>query len=490
MGRWVLPALLLSACQSADTHLVRGLDAIGLGTESRPEAETDRTLFRRIGAEPTNARLHYQNGRYLLVSNSHGDLRLARVAFMNASRFAPDSWKPELGLAAAEYRLGDYDAALSAFVQAIDRRAGCSTACYGLALIAFRAGYFGLAAGAWEAAQRAGPPELPVERRAAKFLSLAFADGPQARPLEDVLARLRRPSAPAEAVDKGNVEIAAYIIRKTRNSNSSTGINLLEALKLQFGATIVNLNHTKESGNPGIQTLQRSIEVSVPSVTYAMNVASEDTSTFSLEASPSVVGKAGKSSRFFDGSTVMIVPQGDFSEQVERDIGINLKVTPDEVGAGGVDLSATMELSNLTGNTTLGGAVVLSTDKTVAEAAAHIPFGRAMALGSGATMVTRTGESGVPVLREVPVLGNLLGVDTATSRRHDVLALISVRKAAPEPVASPVDEAAASKRLFGVVAAPPDRLSRLPYQVPEIDFLDWLQAEEDDGIHPAATRRG
>src|SRR5690606_6311009 len=395
-----------------------------------PESVDPKSLFRRIGAEPTNARLHYDNGVYLLARGRYSDLEVARVAFANASRLAPDWWLPEVGLGITEYRLGRYDAALAAFAEAAGRRGNCDGLCYGLALTAYRAGHFGLAARALEAAKRAGPPEKPAERQAAEFLAAALADGPNSRPAEPLRQRLQAAAAAGALPEDSNISIDAYVIRQSRDSASSNGINLLEALQLQFGSTLINLERTNTTGEPASTTRTNSLEVSIPTITYALNIASEDINAFSIEASPSVTAVPGKTSRFFGGANVLIVARSDnSSESGERDIGIDLRVTPNEVTDEYVDLDAVMELSYLTGDITANSGVVLvNTDKTATEAAAKIPFGRAIALGSSASTTSRIGERGVTGVRNVPGAGNLFGVQGASVTRNDVLVLLAVRR--------------------------------------------------------------
>src|SRR5690606_5644706 len=118
----LLASALVAGCASAP-RVDRNLDRIGF---SSPSASADGDdMFRRIGAEPTNARLHFDNGRFLLERGRRGDLEVARVAFANATLLAPDWWQPQVGLAATEYRLGHHDAALLALAEAVSLRGRC-----------------------------------------------------------------------------------------------------------------------------------------------------------------------------------------------------------------------------------------------------------------------------------------------------------------------------------------------------------------------------
>src|SRR5690606_27577191 len=81
----LLASALVAGCASTP-RLDRNLERIGFNDPGA--AVEGNALFRRIGAEPTNARLHFDNGRFLLERGRRGDLEVARVAFANATRLA------------------------------------------------------------------------------------------------------------------------------------------------------------------------------------------------------------------------------------------------------------------------------------------------------------------------------------------------------------------------------------------------------------------
>src|SRR5690606_26947968 len=307
-------------------------------------------------------------------------------------------------------------------------------------------------------------------------------------------------------------------------ASSSAGINLLSALELQFGATLINTDYSTEGDSPTVRKTQRSFEVSIPTVNYALNMASTSRNAFSIEASPSVVAIEGQTSRFFEGANVLIVPGGDETEPLERDIGIDLQVTPNEIADGYIDLTAALELSNLAGSmigtggggagplgrdtgtalqvtpteiadgyidltavlelstragsmigTGAGSATIVQTEKTSAEASARIPFGRAIALGSGATMTLRDAAGGTTGLSGAPAIGRLFGNEQASAKRNDVLVLLTARRGIAHDDRNRVDEAALSHQLFGTAPAGVGAVSRLPSQAPGIDFMEWLR---------------
>src|SRR3546814_12650558 len=115
--------------------------------------------------------------------------------------------------------------------------------------------------------------------------------------------------------------------------------------------------------------------------TYSLNLANRDLSHVSIEASPVVIARQGKTSKFLEGGSVLIVPLADDSDPVERDIGITLEVTPERIGSDDVNLAVVLELSNLTGQSLSSagrGTSLLQTDKQRVELNAPVTFPKAL----------------------------------------------------------------------------------------------------------------
>src|SRR5690606_27664180 len=177
----------------------------------------------------------------------------------------------------------------------------------------------GLAANAHPAARASAVPGEGAAATIDAFLSSALSPSAGGHDAAMLAQRLRRDAAAADLGD-GNVSIDAYVIRQSRDAASNAGINLLNALELQFGGTLFAADYSKENDDPTSKSTSRSLEVSIPTVSYALNMASTSRGGFSIEASPSVVGGAGKPSRFSEGANVLTGPRADEPEPLERDI--------------------------------------------------------------------------------------------------------------------------------------------------------------------------
>ncbi len=469
-----LSCLPLIGCASSDMSDRAAQERAG-NTNYQNYAVRD-ALRTEIRNQPTNPALHFEHGKYLIAQGSYADLVLARVAFSTAARLAPDWWEPELGLAAVEAQAGDSRTALAAVIRAAQKRGDADALSLPIALAAYKAGYFELSASAWARARTASGQTGPEADAARDFLEKAFS-GPGTYETAQLSGRLQGGGEGGAPEATPNVTIDAYIIKQSRTTTSSAGLNLLESLQLQFGATLINQSYEKTAGT-GEREISRNLSVSIPTVTYALQIAQTNETTFNLESSPSVVATEGQLSRFFEGKSITIIAAGSASSsstQTEKDIGVDLQVTPVKVSADYVDLSATLDVSELSANSFSSfGIQTLQTDTTTTQSNARVPFGRALAIGLGASTMTYDGKDGVPYLKNVPGLGYLAGTRSAGETRQETVVLIAVSRDDSEPANEPIDEAMTSQQLFSSGIASPERVSRLPSQAPAPDYLAWL----------------
>ncbi len=106
-----------------------------------------------------------------------------------------------------------------------------------------------------------------------------------------------------------------------------------------------------------------------------------------------------------------------------RNTGVILEVKPHVNASGLVVLDVVQEVSNLAG--TLLGSPIIAQRKI--ESIVAVQSGQTVALGGLIQDQQTDGYFGIPLLSEIPVLGNLFKVTTKTSRRTELLVLITPR---------------------------------------------------------------
>tara|TARA_R110002072_G_scaffold118593_16_gene250548 strand:- start:44 stop:1975 length:1932 start_codon:yes stop_codon:yes gene_type:complete len=287
--------------------------------------------------------------------------------------------------------------------------------------------------------------------------------------------------ANAEALAEQNkmVIVDVVIISSVEDISTAKGVNLLSGLQIQFGAgtdgalsasrTITR--DTAAGGTTGDVTsiIQR---LTIPAITYSLNIANAGTSRNEILARPSLVAIEGQKSEFFSGenikaSSVSTTAQEGATE-VERDVGVKLGVTPETVGSKNVKLLVEVERTFLqTPSTSVDFDFQLRTSKTTIAANVVLRRGETLILGGLSEKETENIRDGVPGLQDVPLIQYLFSRQTTRDFNRSVLVLVTPRT--PEYTYRPRD----ARKLVG--AARGDT---------EDEVLNELKARYTDWFRP------
>lgn len=448
-------AIALSTSGCAPVHMRSAMKSVGRAAEADGLAA--------VRHNPLSAAAHYAAAMDFLngPAVTRGDLEMALSGFQTAARLAPDLWEPLAGAALTSYELGNVREAMNLMAQAVERRSEPGPMAVPLALLAYRAGEPELARAAFHHTDRAAG----LDREGLSFLDAAFA-GTGWRPLlpsPSSSDAISNSSAADAATGEGSgVIIEAYLIREARTSAGNRGLNLLDGLAVQFGGTL--LNYSYDLGNSNANTETGNLTITAPAINYSLNLASSNQSHVTLEASPLVLAREGHKSKFSEGASVLIVPLSDRSQPIERDVGVTIEVTPQRIGPADVDLDVVLEMSNITGQSSVNvgrGASILETDKTRVEVSVKLPYGKAIVVGSGDSLNRRSTNNRSITPIALPGLSRRgMSVD-----RREVLVVLTVREPNGQSysVRSPAELAQA---LFGVALPPPTQYGRRPSETP------------------------
>lgn len=120
-----------------------------------------------------------------------------------------------------------------------------------------------------------------------------------------------------------------------------------------------------------------------------------------------------------------------------RDTGVILTVTPRVSGENTIILTITQEVSSVA-RTTTSGIDSPTIQQRRFESTLVLQDGQAVALGGLISSTRSNGDSGVPYLKDVPILGSLFKSQTRDNRRTELIVLITVRIMRGEDSAAPV----------------------------------------------------
>lgn len=109
-----------------------------------------------------------------------------------------------------------------------------------------------------------------------------------------------------------------------------------------------------------------------------------------------------------------------------RDTGVILEVTPRISGDDRVTLTIVQEVSSVA-KTTTSGIDSPTIQQRRMESSLRLRSGDTLALGGLISTTQSDGDSGVPLLKEVPYLGNLFKSSTTENKRTELIVLITVR---------------------------------------------------------------
>lgn len=116
---------------------------------------------------------------------------------------------------------------------------------------------------------------------------------------------------------------------------------------------------------------------------------------------------------------------GNSVQQIERkDIGITLSVTPHLLGNKSIILRINQESSSIT-NSTLASDII--TNKRSISTVAKVKNGQTISLGGLVSEETRSSESGIPILKDIPIFGRLFRSHSSETVQREMTVLIKTK---------------------------------------------------------------
>jgi general secretion pathway protein D len=201
-----------------------------------------------------------------------------------------------------------------------------------------------------------------------------------------------------------------------------------------------------------------------PTWDVAVAAAAADTSV-SIIQRPRIQTSQAKEAQFFVGSTVPYVTSvyynsgiggGPSSSYSQLQVGISLDVTPFINPNGLVVMDISQEIDDFNGSTPIQGVGnVPNTDKRQLSSEVAVRDRDTIILGGFIRSEKDKNRSGVPVLQDIPILGNLFSSRTSNKTRSELLVLMrpTVLKTPELAAAQTVTE---EQRLPGISATAAD----------------------------------
>lgn len=237
--------------------------------------------------------------------------------------------------------------------------------------------------------------------------------------------------------------VDVVIIGTEEDITSRKGVNLLNGLNLQFGDSSNPAYSAAEAwvedwtSDPAPQvttdTLTITKMISVPALTYSLNIFNSHVERNEILARPTLVALNGAESSFFSGTNIEAAAvatgaQGGESVQIQKDVGVTLTVQPEFFKTGKVKILIDASRTFLK---TPSSDVIFSnkveTSKTQVKANVVMNFGETLILSGLSEKETERKHDGVPGLQDVPIAQYLFSRKDDRDFQKSVLILVTPR---------------------------------------------------------------
>jgi type II secretory pathway component GspD/PulD (secretin) len=240
-----------------------------------------------------------------------------------------------------------------------------------------------------------------------------------------------------EEKDRNRMVLVDVVLLRTEDTiNTSKGVNLMNGLSLMFGTAGAAMNGVAFSKSilnvDGNTTITRGI--TVPALTYSMNIADANSTLTEVLAKPSLTTMECKKSEFFSGTslTAAVVSSGvgGGSVTIDKSYGVRLGVTTEIIQGNQVRMKVDASRTFLQPpSNDIGFTYKIQISEILASANVVLRLGDTLILGGLSETETDNLRDGVPVLQDIPGIQYLFSNQQVKKYNRSVLMLITPRPA-------------------------------------------------------------
>lgn len=262
-------------------------------------------------------------------------------------------------------------------------------------------------------------------------------------PVSEPAADLSATVTPNVTADSGprTLMVDVVLLSTQELMSTSKGVNLLNALTLQLGSVAGNLpaysrvfTSNDVSGSPTSTSTAITRAVTIPALSYSMNIANANSSLNEVLARPTLAAIEGMPSEFFSGTNlsagVVSTSQegGTTIVPLEKRFGINLAITPNFLSEGRVQLKVEAQRTALNASSDNPRvAYQIEIGETTANANVVMNLGETLVLSGLSEKSSSSTRDGVPGLQDVPVLQYFFSNKRTNDLQRSVLILVTPR---------------------------------------------------------------
>lgn len=467
--------------------------SLAIGLLKRVELDdAGRAINEALQLDARNSYLHFLNGFIYHLQARQGDAQkneLAVEGYQQALRLDPGNWIAQefLGLAFLEQKR--FNQARDHFAEALLLSPDSTVSMHGLMVSAYLTGDAEAACSMADQIRKTPAPATPAFLRSSVSVYAACAEFDKAEQMRALMVDAKREPGEIDRADRRlaqwkvvhrtqaveNPRVAAafnvapqdeappatapapapvaapprpepndgtprmvlvdvVMVATEELISTSKGINLLNALSLQFGSSSApafsrSFNSSTGTGN----VITRAI--TVPALAYSLNIANASSGTNEVLARPTLAAMEGVPSEFFSGTNLnagVVSTSSLGSPQavpIDKRFGVKLGITPSFLPNGMVKLKVDAMRTFLNANVDSAGfSYRLEISETSANANVVMNLGDTLVLSGLSEKEASGSRTGVPLLQDVPGVQYLFAKKTSLDFQRSVLILITPRQ--------------------------------------------------------------
>ena len=287
-------------------------------------------------------------------------------------------------------------------------------------------------------------PHVTVERRAGRLTLTGYTSGPKERAMLDRIL-----GKPAEVLDLTSddsgdpqrmIEFDAILFILTGLDQQDVGFNFLKLINLNFNYFASDNKNagTGYAAPPAVTGpvtgLTQSGWIFSAAASYSVTIANASDERVSVLARPHLTALSGTSDRFLAGGELVYKVAGNISGDIKPyPFGTMLNVTPTLLRTPAEDGTPRVHVKVEAGRTSV--LSLLDADPNLPTTFTKVTVSGESVLSLGQTLIlsglsqreSRTGRSGVPVLRDIPILKYFFSTKTSVVSDTAVVILLTPR---------------------------------------------------------------
>lgn len=251
------------------------------------------------------------------------------------------------------------------------------------------------------------------------------------------------------------IVLDATLVRNEEENFQSMGINLLDGLKIQFGAsssysdaaayadsrtTNINEEYYKDDNGEWVfsdasKTVSSAVTraITVPALSYSLNIFNSGNGHSEVIARPTLVAALNQNSHFFAGMEINAATDANSDSDYSRGTSINLEtgvrmtITPDKITSDSVRLQVKLHRSYLTlpSTTKVLYDYMVQQSKTEVSANVLIHYGETLMLSGLLEKETTSNKNGTSLLQDIPVVKYLFSNETKDVFKRSMLIMLT-----------------------------------------------------------------